>query len=93
MKSIKLNFPSALQKFMPGIFEVDVEGDTLMDLFRTLDDHSPSNDISERMIDDGDLRPFLRMFLGEKDVKQQGGLSAPIKDGDELTVLMSNAGG
>ncbi|MDP5210673.1 MoaD/ThiS family protein [Microbulbifer sp. 2205BS26-8] len=93
MKSIKLNFPSALQKFMPGIVEVDVEGDTLMDLFSTLDDCSLSNDISERIIDDGELRPFLRMFLDERDVKQCGGLSAPIKDGDELTILMSNAGG
>lgn len=91
MKKIHLVLPSALKKHMPNIEMLDVDGGTLEDVFSALEDNYQG--VTERLLDEGEVRPFLKIFIGETDIKTSGGLNTPIKDGDQLTVLLSHAGG
>ena len=49
--------------------------------------------LRERLVDDGGLRRFVNVYLNDEDVRFLGGLSAPVSDGDTVTVLPAVAGG
>jgi adenylyltransferase/sulfurtransferase len=43
--------------------------------------------------DDGSLRQFVNVYLGEEDIRYLQGPATPLSDGDELTIVPSIAGG
>ena len=43
--------------------------------------------------DDGTLRQFVNVYLGEEDIRYLQGPETPLSDGDELTIVPSIAGG
>jgi molybdopterin converting factor small subunit len=43
--------------------------------------------------DDNALRPFVNLYLGETNIKNTGGTATPLKDGDEVALVPSIAGG
>jgi adenylyltransferase/sulfurtransferase len=43
--------------------------------------------------DDGSLRQFVNIYLGEEDIRYLQGPETPLSDGDELTIVPSIAGG
>jgi len=43
--------------------------------------------------DDGSLRQFVNIYLGEEDIRYLQGPETPLNDGDELTIVPSIAGG
>ena len=49
--------------------------------------------LRERLVDDSGLRRFVNIYLNDEDVRFLGGLEAPVKDGDTVTVLPAVAGG
>ena len=49
--------------------------------------------IKERLIDNGDLRRFINIYVNDEDVRFIGGLEAELKDGDQVVVLPAVAGG
>ena len=44
-------------------------------------------------IGQGQLRPFVNLFLGESNVRDLQGLETPLAEGDRLLLLPSVAGG
>ena len=49
--------------------------------------------IKGRLIDDGDLRRFVNVYVNDEDVRFLGGLEAALSDGDQVVVLPAVAGG
>jgi molybdopterin converting factor small subunit len=49
--------------------------------------------IKDRLIDHGDLRRFVNVYINDEDVRFIGGLEAPLADGDQVVVLPAVAGG
>ena len=45
------------------------------------------------MIEDGDLRRFVNVYINDEDVRFIGGLKAELSDGDQVVVLPAVAGG
>ena len=41
----------------------------------------------------GNAYPFVTFYLNDEDIRFQGGFGAPVRDGDELTVVPAIAGG
>jgi sulfur-carrier protein len=41
----------------------------------------------------GELRPFVNFFLGENNIRDIQGLDTPLKEGDQLILVPSIAGG
>jgi molybdopterin converting factor small subunit len=70
---------------------VEAAGSTLSDLIINLD--SQYAGIGERLLENGALRRFINIYVNDEDVRFLGGLQAPVKDGDSITILPAVAGG
>ena len=89
--AIEVRIPTILRSYTGGAKSVEGSGDTLADLLSDLD--SRHGGLRERLVDDGRLRSFVNVYLNDEDVRFLGGLDAPVKDGDTVTVLPAVAGG
>jgi molybdopterin converting factor small subunit len=89
--AIEIRIPTILRTYTGGAKSVEGSGTTLADL---LDDvESRHGGLQARLVDDAGLRRFVNVYLNDEDVRFLGGLSAPVKDGDTVTVLPAVAGG
>ena len=89
--SIEIRIPTILRSYTGGAKSVAGSGDTLADLLADLE--SRHTGLRERLVADGGLRRFVNIYLNDEDVRFLGGLDAPVKDGDTVTVLPAVAGG
>jgi len=87
-----LLIPTALRGFVDGKASVEVSGATVGEALAALADKHP--DIRRHIYeDDGGLRPFINVYLGEDNVKALEGLATPVADGAELMLVPAIAGG
>jgi sulfur-carrier protein len=89
--AIEVRIPTILRTYTDGAKTVEGSGATLADLFSDLE--SRHGGLQQRLVDDGGLRRFVNVYLNDEDVRFIGGLAAPVKDGDTVTVLPAVAGG
>jgi molybdopterin synthase sulfur carrier subunit len=89
--AIEVRIPTILRNYTGGAKSVEGAGDTLADLFTDLE--SRHGGLRERLVDGAGLRRFINVYLNDEDVRFIGGLDAPLKDGDTVTVLPAVAGG
>ena len=89
--AIEVKIPTILRTYTAGEKAVSADGKTLSALIDDLEaNHSG---IKERLIDNGDLRRFVNVYINDEDVRFIGGLEAELKDGDQVVVLPAVAGG
>lgn len=89
--AIEVRIPTILRNYTGGQKAVEGSGATLEELFLDLDGRYEG--LRERLIDDSGVRRFVNVYLNDEDVRFLGGLSAPVSDGDTVTVLPAVAGG
>jgi molybdopterin converting factor small subunit len=92
--SVQVLLPGVLASLAGGARHVDVEpaGGTLADLLDALGTEHPM--LCRRIRDEtGQVRRFVNVYVDGDDVRFQGGLSTPVRDGSEVQVLPSVAGG
>jgi sulfur-carrier protein len=89
--AIEVRIPTILRSYTGGAKSVEGSGSTLADLLSDLE--SRHGGLRERLVDDSGLRRFVNVYLNDEDVRFLGGLDAPVKDGDTVTVLPAVAGG
>ena len=89
--AIEVRIPTILRTYTAGEKSVSGSGGTLAALIDDLEaNHSG---IKDRLIDNGDLRRFVNIYVNDEDVRFLGGLGAELKDGDQVVVLPAVAGG
>ena len=89
--AIEVRIPTILRTYTGGEKSVEAAGGTLAALIDDLDSNHAG--IKERLIDSGDLRRFINIYVNDEDVRFIGGLEAELKDGDQVVVLPAVAGG
>ncbi|MGA8457678.1 MAG: MoaD/ThiS family protein [Streptosporangiaceae bacterium] len=89
--AIEVRIPTILRNYTGGAKSVEGSGDNLAGLIADLDERYGG--LRERLVDDSGLRRFVNVYLNDEDVRFLGGLEAPVKDGDTVTVLPAVAGG
>jgi molybdopterin synthase sulfur carrier subunit len=89
--AIDVRIPTILRTYTGGEKAVSAQGGTLGELIDNLDANHPG--IKERLIDDGELRRFVNVYVNDEDVRFTGGLDTTLDDGDEVVVLPAVAGG
>ena len=92
--SVEVVLPGVLADLTGGSrhVEVDPGGGTLADLLDTLGAVHPRLD--RRIRDEaGALRRFVNVYVDGDDVRFEKGLATPVRDGAEVQVLPSVAGG
>ena len=91
--AVTLRVPTILRSLTGGAAEVPVEGAaTLAELIDKVDAEHPG--IRGRVLDDdGKLRRFVNVYVGEDDVRFAQGLETPTPDGVTVSIIPAVAGG
>jgi len=89
--AIEVRIPTILRTYTDGEKSVTGEGANLSALIDDLEANHPG--IKGRLLDDGDLRRFVNVYVNDEDVRFLGGLEAVLSDGDQIVVLPAVAGG
>ncbi|MFT3874771.1 MAG: MoaD/ThiS family protein [Nocardioides sp.] len=89
--AIEVRIPTILRSYTGGEKSVEASGATLTALIDDLEANHPG--IRERLIDQGELRRFVNVYVNDEDVRFIGGLDAALSDGDQLVILPAVAGG
>ncbi len=89
--SIAVSIPTILRPFTNNERVVTSLGETLEQVIAQLDQDFPG--LGDRLLDDGQLRRFVNIYINDEDVRFLGGLSASLSDGDNVTILPAVAGG
>lgn len=92
--NVQVVLPGVLASLVGGVRHLDVEpaGATLADVLDTLAGEHPM--LGRRIRDEtGQVRRYVNVYVDGDDVRFQGGLAAPVRDGAEVQVLPSVAGG
>jgi MoaD family protein len=88
---VEVRIPTILRTYTGDQKSVEATGTSLSALIDDLDANHPG--IKDRLIEDGDLRRFVNVYVNDEDVRFIGGLEAPLSDGDQVVVLPAVAGG
>jgi molybdopterin converting factor small subunit len=90
--AITLLIPTALRAFADQKSEVSAKGATVGETLADFTNQYP--DIRRHLYeDDGKLRSFINVFVGEINIKTTGGLDTPLSDGATVMLVPAIAGG
>ncbi|MGO9244209.1 MAG: molybdopterin-synthase adenylyltransferase MoeB [Verrucomicrobiia bacterium] len=89
--AIKVTIPTALRRFANGQATVEVPGGTISEVLGNLTaEHAQLR--PHLYGDDGKLRNFVRVYVNDEDIRAKGD-DAQVKEGDEISIVPSIAGG
>lgn len=89
--AIQVRIPTILRTYTGGERVVDSSGSTVTELIDQLEtDHAG---IKERLIDNGEARRFVNIYVNDEDIRFTGNLATPVADGDTVVILPAVAGG
>jgi molybdopterin synthase sulfur carrier subunit len=95
---VSVRIPTILRTYTGGESEVTVDpstteaGATLAGVLEALEANHPG--IRARVLDDnGALRRFVNIYIGEEDVRFAEGLATPTPGGSQISVIPAVAGG
>ena len=89
---MKVRIPTPLRKLTKDQSEVEADGSTIRAVVDDLEKQFPG--FKERMCDDqGELRRFVNVYVGEEDIRFLNGLETEIPDGELVSIIPAVAGG
>ena len=90
--SVSVRVPTILRTYTAGESEVSASGTTLAEVLDDLDANYTG--IKARVLDDeGNLRRFVNVYVGNDDVRFLDNLEIPTPDGTQISVIPAVAGG
>jgi molybdopterin converting factor small subunit len=89
--TIEVRIPTILRPYTKNEKVVSVEATNLAELITALDNNFVG--LGERLLENGELRRFINIYINDEDVRFMGSLAATLKAGDSVTILPAVAGG
>lgn len=90
--SVSVRIPTILRTYTSGDAQVSADGGVLSEVLESLDSSYPG--IKARIVDEqGQLRRFVNVYVGNEDVRFLDGLATATADGTEISVIPAVAGG
>jgi MoaD family protein len=90
--NIRVNIPSALKSYTQGISVVELFGKNVKEVLQGLTTQYP--ELKKHLLqENGSLRGFVNVFVNDEDIRFLSQLDTPLKEGDELNIIPSIAGG
>jgi molybdopterin converting factor small subunit len=87
-----LKIPTPLRSYTNGQTEVAVDGANVAQMMNDLIGKFPT--LKPQLYDgDGNLRPFVNLFVGENNIKDLQGLETPLDEHARVILIPSIAGG
>ncbi|MBO2454781.1 MoaD/ThiS family protein [Actinomadura barringtoniae] len=92
MSTVSVRIPTILRTYTGGESEVKAEGATLRAVVADLE--ASHTGISARILDDnGKIRRFVNVYVGDEDVRFADGLDTPTPEGAQISIIPAVAGG
>ena len=89
---IKIFIPTPLRKFTADQATIELQAGTVSEAIQGLAYRFP--ELDQYLFDaDRQIRKFVRIFLGDKDIHQLNGAQTSLKTGDEVSIIPAIAGG
>ncbi|MGH3470989.1 MAG: MoaD/ThiS family protein [Nocardioidaceae bacterium] len=90
--SVRVRIPTILRTYTGGESEVSAAGSTLNEVLDSLEGDYPG--IKSRVVDEqGVLRRFVNVYVGNDDVRFLEGLETQVGEGAQVSVIPAVAGG
>ena len=83
--------PPVLRPEAGGAKEVEASGSTVRELLEDLTARLPA--LGTRVFGEGEIRPFVNVYVDGEDVRTRDGLETPVRDGATVILLPAMAGG
>ena len=92
MSRILIRIPAPLRRYTQGADEVSLRGATALEVLTNLGE--AHDGILEKLLDErGELRSFVNVYIGERNIRSLAGLKSPVSEGDVLSIVPAVAGG
>src|SRR5215210_1167040 len=86
-----VRIPPVLRPEAGGAREVEAAGSTVRELIEDLAERHPA--LGGRVLRDGELQPFVNVYVDGEDVRTRGGLDTPVGESANVILLPAMAGG
>ncbi len=88
----KIIIPTPLRKFTENLASINTTGVTVAEAFEDITSSYP--ELKEHLYDNsGNIRPFVKIFVGDDDIKALQNEATPIKDNSIVSIIPAIAGG
>ncbi|MDP8911209.1 MAG: MoaD/ThiS family protein [Actinomycetota bacterium] len=87
----RVRIPPTLRAETHGERDVEASGDTVRDLLDDLTERFPG--LRSQLFEDGELAPFVNVYVEGEDVRTREALDTPVRDGSTVILLPAMAGG
>jgi molybdopterin synthase sulfur carrier subunit len=87
----KIRIPPALRTETAGARQVEADGDNVRELLEDLAVRFPS--LRGQLFEDGEIAPFVNVYVEGEDVRTLHGLDTPVEDEQTVILLPAMAGG
>lgn len=89
--TVAVSIPTILRSYTGNARSVECSGESIQSLITCLDGKYPG--LGDRLLENGQLRRFVNIYINDEDVRFMGSLDAQLSDGDSVTILPAVAGG
>jgi len=92
MSNISVHMPMPLSPFVDDATVVKADAATVVAALQQIGARHPGF-LQRVVVSDGELRPYVNVFVGVDDVRSSSGLDTPLSDGDVVRIIPAVAGG
>ncbi|MGH8127272.1 MAG: MoaD/ThiS family protein [Gammaproteobacteria bacterium] len=90
---VTVRVPEALRQFAGGNREFRIEASSVNELMTSAAAEGYGTLVNHICTRDGQLRPFVNLYVGNASIRSLNGLKTSLNTGDVVTILPSIAGG
>ena len=89
--SVSVKIPTQLREATDGDSTASVEGATVGEVLDSL--YERYGELRSRIAEDGGLRRFVNVYVGDEDIRFLEGLETALKGGEQISIVPAIAGG
>ena len=86
-----VRIPPTLRAEVGGARELEAQGTTVAEVIDDLVERFPP--LAAQLLQDGELAPFVNVYVGGEDVRMRDGLDTAVREDDHVILLPAMAGG
>ncbi|HET7572504.1 MAG TPA: ubiquitin-like small modifier protein 1 [Gaiellaceae bacterium] len=86
-----MRIPPTLRGEVGGERQVTARGETVRELLDDLTERFPG--LRAQLVEDGDIAPFVNVYVEGEDVRTLDGIDTPVREGATVILLPAMAGG
>jgi sulfur-carrier protein len=86
-----VRIPPVLRAEAGGARELEASGGTVRELLDDLAAQHPA--LGARVVEEGELQPFVNVYVDGEDVRTRDGLDTPVRESSTVILLPAMAGG